>query len=353
MYTRNGVNGEGVHHRMLDLHDLLLFANSWKMTVMSKNLRNYLPAVPEVIDQYKQHQSVMSHVRKLHSMYIVFRPCMTLLLKPVYLVWCLFLFKHSFPQHLDTSITSRLEFTRTKEINSCVIPNSLEDLGEFLAIYPELSGTSSAICPGTCRNLISLSFLPQNPERSGTLSAICTGTLQNLISHLHRNLISHLHRNLISHLHRKDPDLLRNLLRNLVLQLHRITPELFWAKDPIASFAVGEKKTSFLRTSDIQVYSAQSFQFKYLKSLFGAFPQHLGDALHQETLRDRWLPSRRRRPRHASPCPPGCWQPVPGDWNIETGDVFMSEIIFLNQNISKLEAKFMEAKKKKHEAKSF
>ena len=79
-------------------------------------------------------------------------------------------------------------------INSCVIPNSLEDLGEFLAICPELSGTSSAICPGTCRNLIS--HLHRNPlephqlsapEPSKTLSAICPGTLRNLISNLHQN----------------------------------------------------------------------------------------------------------------------------------------------------------------------
>ena len=48
---------------------------------------------------------------------------------------------------------------------------------------------------------------PSAPEPSGTSSAICAGTL----------------------------------LRNLVLQLRRIAPELFWAKDPIPSFAVGEK----------------------------------------------------------------------------------------------------------------
>ena len=91
---------------------------------------------------------------------------------------------------------------------------------------PEPAETSSAICTGTLWNLIS--HLDRNPplhhlsapEPSGTSSAICAGTLRNFISHLHRTL--------------------RNLLRNLVLQLHRIAPELFWAKDPIASFAVGE-----------------------------------------------------------------------------------------------------------------
>ena len=118
------------------------------------------------------------------------------------------------------------------KINSCVIPNSLEDLGEFLAI-----------CPGTLGNLIS--FLPRNPpepcllsapEPSGTLSTICTATLRNLISHLHLNPPEP-HQQSAP----EGSGTLRNLLRNLVLQLHRIAPELFWAKDPIASFAVGEK----------------------------------------------------------------------------------------------------------------
>ena len=58
----------------------------------------------------------------------------------------------------------------------------------------ELSGTSSAICTGTRRNLIS--NLPRNssephqpsaPKLFGTSSAICPETLRNLISHLHRN----------------------------------------------------------------------------------------------------------------------------------------------------------------------
>ena len=58
---------------------------------------------------------------------------------------------------------------------------------------PEPSGTSSASCPGTVRNLIShLRWNPPElhqpaaPELSGTSSAICTGTLRNLISNLHR-----------------------------------------------------------------------------------------------------------------------------------------------------------------------
>ena len=127
---------------------------------------------------------------------------------------------------------------------------------------PEPSGISSAICTRTLRNFIS--FLrhnppelhqPSAPEPSGTLSAICTGTHRNLICPgTLWNLISFLHRNPPEphHLHRNPPEphqpsapepsgTLRNLLRNLLLQLHRIAPELFWAKDPIASFAVGEK----------------------------------------------------------------------------------------------------------------
>ena len=108
--------------------------------------------------------------------------------------------------------------------------------------------TSSAICAGTLRNLIS--HLHQNPpephqpsapepsapEPSGTSLAICPETLRNLISHLHRNP-PEFHQPSAS----EPSGILRNLLRNLVLQLHRIAPELFWAKDPIASFAVGEK----------------------------------------------------------------------------------------------------------------
>ena len=98
--------------------------------------------------------------------------------------------------------------------------------------------------PAICtRNLIS--HLHRNPpepcllsapEPSGTSSASCPGTVRNLISHLHRNPPEP-HQQSAP----EGSGTLRNLLRNLVLQLHRIAPELFWAKDPIASFAVGEK----------------------------------------------------------------------------------------------------------------
>ena len=108
---------------------------------------------------------------------------------------------------------------------------------------PEQSGTSSAICTGTLRNLISNlhqncqnppgSHLHRNPpephqpsapEPSGTSSAICPGTLRSLISNLHQNppephqlsdpklsgtssaICTGTLRNLISHLHRKDPE---------------------------------------------------------------------------------------------------------------------------------------------------
>ena len=114
---------------------------------------------------------------------------------------------------------------------------------------PEPSGTLSAMCTRHLSKFVC--YLHRNPpephqasapEPSGTLSAICTGTLRKLIIHLHRNppgpyeLSPELH-------YREGSGTLRNLLRNLVLQLHRIAPELFWAKDPIASFAVGEKST--------------------------------------------------------------------------------------------------------------
>ena len=149
---------------------------------------------------------------------------------------------------------------------------------------PEPSGTSSSFCATTLQNFISHlhrnppePHQPSAPEPSGTLSAICTGTrrlsapdgtLWNFISFLHRNPPEphQLHRNpgnswkFISHLHRNPPEphqpsapepsgTLRNLFRNLVLQLHRIAPELFWAKDPIASFAVGEKKQFLTRSA--------------------------------------------------------------------------------------------------------
>ena len=107
---------------------------------------------------------------------------------------------------------------------------------------PEPFGTLSAICTRTLRNFIS--FLPRNPpephqpsapEPSGTLSAICTRTLRNFISQLPRNCPEP---------HQPSAPEGSGTLRNLVLQLHRIAPELFWAKDPIASFAVGEKYAS-------------------------------------------------------------------------------------------------------------
>ena len=108
---------------------------------------------------------------------------------------------------------------------------------------PEPSGTSSAICTRTRRNRVC--YLHRNhSEPSGTLSAIYTGTIRNLISHLHRN------RPEPHQLSAPEPSgtssafctgTLRNLPRNLGLQLHRIAPKLFWAKDPIASFAVGEQ----------------------------------------------------------------------------------------------------------------
>ena len=127
----------------------------------------------------------------------------------------------------EPSGTSSAICTRTSGPHLLSASEPSGTLADLHRSPPEPAGTSSAICTGTLWNLIS--HLDRNPplhhlsapEPSGTSSAICTGTLRNFISHLHRTL--------------------RNLLRNLVLQLHRIAPELFWAKDPIASFAVGEK----------------------------------------------------------------------------------------------------------------
>ena len=97
-------------------------------------------------------------------------------------------------------------------------PSAPEPL-DLICFLPRNPPEPWLICTGALPNPPELHQLSA-PEPSGTSSAICTGTLRNFISHLHRTL--------------------RNLLRNLVLQLHRIAPELFWAKDPIASFAVGE-----------------------------------------------------------------------------------------------------------------
>ena len=68
-------------------------------------------------------------------------------------------------------------------------------------------------CPDIRLRLILSARPGPAPEPSGISSAVCAGGLRN------------------------PPEPFRNLL----LQLRRIAPELFWAKDPIASFAVGEK----------------------------------------------------------------------------------------------------------------
>ena len=104
-----------------------------------------------------------------------------------------------------------------------------QQLGRSWKVFvPEPAGTLFAMCTGTLRNHPD-PHQPSAPEPSGTSSAFCTGILWNLISFLHRNPL-------------ELSGTLRNLFRNLGLQLHRIAPELFWAKDPIASFAVGEKR---------------------------------------------------------------------------------------------------------------
>ena len=120
---------------------------------------------------------------------------------------------------------------------------------------PKPSGTSSAPEPsGTLRA----------QEPSGTSSAICS--LRNLISHCTGTL-----RILISFLPRNPPEphqpsapegsgTLRNLLRNLVLQLCRIAPKLFWAQDPISTFAVVEISLREYRSID-ERYEISSYLF--------------------------------------------------------------------------------------------
>ena len=134
-------------------------------------------------------------------------------------------------------------------------PSAPEPSGNFISFLrhnppelhqpsaPEPSGTSSAICTGTRPNLVC--YLHRT-ELSGTSSAFSTGTLRNLISYLPRNSPEPHQPSAPEPWEFHQPSApegsgtLRNLFRNLVLQLHRIAPELFWAKDPIASLAVGE-----------------------------------------------------------------------------------------------------------------
>ena len=143
------------------------------------------------------------------------------------------------------------------EPSSAICIRTLQNLISHLRRnFPE---PLSAICPGTPRNLINhlhqnppKPHQPSAPEPSKTSSAICAGTLQNLIcAGTLRNLISYLRRNPpLHHLSASEGSgTLRNFLQNLVLQLHRTAPELFWAKDPIASFAVGENT----RTCDLRM----------------------------------------------------------------------------------------------------
>ena len=167
----------------------------------------------------------------------------------------------------------------------------IEHLGQFGGenknkpmCYPQqLFKILECFCTGTLRNFVCYVYrnLPEphplsapqpsephqlsGPEPSGTSSALCTGTLRNLISHLHRN------RPEPHQLSAPEPfgtssafctGTLRNLLRNLGLQLHRIAPKLFWAKDPIASFAVGEKTPR-----DAKYFSNQ--QVEQMRFFFG------------------------------------------------------------------------------------
>ena len=124
-------------------------------------------------------------------------------------------------------------------------PSALEPSGPHQLSAPEPSGTLSAICTGALPN-------PPGPRQlsardlSGTSSAICTGTRRNLIRYLPRN------HNLISHLNWNPPEPHQHLHRDPrgpSGTSSAIAPELFWAKDPLASFAVGEKQIDMFITT--------------------------------------------------------------------------------------------------------
>ena len=148
-----------------------------------------------------------------------------------------------------------------KKINSCVIPNSLEDLGRFLyrsppelclLCAPDSSATLSAICTGTIRNFMGhLHRDPPNlishPEPSSISSAIYAGTVQNLISFLPGTVCAGTLRNLICNLRQNSPELHQlsapkpsgtssaictGTLRKLVCYLHRNPPELYQPAAP-------------------------------------------------------------------------------------------------------------------------
>ena len=140
-------------------------------------------------------------------------------------------------------------------INSCVIPNSFEDLGRFFHNLPLKLARNSPE-----------PHQPFAPDAFGTSLSFCSGTRRNLVYYLHRDP-----RNLIRHLHRNAPEphqpsapespgtsspFCPGTLRNLVLQLHQIAVEGSSAhtatdhlrmsysglKTPLA-YAVGEKRT--------------------------------------------------------------------------------------------------------------
>ena len=226
---------------------------------------------------------------------------------------------HRYPKCRQSCATSEMvsfgsgfsERLQDKKINPCVIPNSLEDLGKFLYgtlpnfvcyVYrnppephqpspepclqsaPQPSGTSSAICTRTLRNLIShlhrnppercLLCVPNPPEPcllsapepSGTSSAICTRTRRNLISHLRRN---HLHRNppalcllcvpehsgtssaIARTVSGTSSAICTGTRRNLVCYLHRNHPEPSGSSSAICAGTV-RNLISFLRRNPLE-----------------------------------------------------------------------------------------------------
>ena len=147
-----------------------------------------------------------------------------------------------YPQQLESVCIFAIKSADAIKIKCLRHKKHWNSLEFHKASAPEPSRTSQGICTRTLRNLTK-HLLCQNPpephkvaapEPSGT-AGIFTGT-----SEPHE-------------VSAPEPSgtwwgictrAIRNLVRNLVLKLHRIAPELIWAKDPIAKFCCGGKKST-------------------------------------------------------------------------------------------------------------
>ena len=120
-----------------------------------------------------------------------------------------------------------------KKKQACKKPSKLENK---LMCYPQQLRRSWKDFGHLARNLLE-PHQPSAPEPSGTSSAICTGTLRNLISHLHRNPLEPHQPSAPepSGTHQNPPEPSPE-------PAVAAAPDRTRAKDPIASFAVGGKK---------------------------------------------------------------------------------------------------------------